>query len=190
MKSTGLRYGGPTGQPEKVVRHLPHEERIEHVLGVVYRREGMVEFPDNRTPLSDLLQREDGELSKDVFTQDPAVMQEAFSRLLNYFFADGPHPGCVLRRVFAVAWALRPSLITHMRQTDIALMFGETKAAMSWRINQIFTGYLKAAGMRGTRVPGQKSQASISNYSAAQMGNQNRAKTKRPTENSKGKKQP
>ena len=150
-----------------------HELRIERVLGVVYRREGF-EVADNRTPLDELLEREN-RLDGDEDAMEAARRRnQDFGRMLNYFFADGPHPGVVLRRVYAVAYALRRPLIANMTMADLGHLFGETKAAQSWRIGKIFSGYLKKAGAKGIKAPGQKTEAARGNYARAARGNDNR----------------
>lgn len=146
-----------------------HELRIERVLGVVYRRNGY-EIPDNRTPLDELIAAEDGD-DEELRAE---VMSESFNGLLDYFFADGPHPGAVMRRVYAVAWALKPGLTGDMTQADMARMFDETRAAMSWRVKKIFEGYLASKGFRGCKAPGQKSSEACAKYAIAAQGNRNR----------------
>lgn len=148
-----------------------HEVRIERRLGIVYRREGF-EVPDNDTPLDALLAKEDNTADHEP---DWLVRCEALRGLLAYFFAEGPHPGVVLRRVFAVTWALDRSLVANMTQTDMAIMFDETKASQSWRIKKIFSGYLQKWGAKGFKAPGQKTETAGRAYAAAAMGNKNRS---------------
>jgi len=155
-----------------------HELRINTVLGKVHRREGGdFDLPDNRTPLTDLLAKElIGEGGHEESAGEWAIRDEAFSRLLGYIFADGPHPGVTMRRLYALAYAKDKSLIRNMSMTDLAQMFGETKAAQSWRINRMYTDYLKSTGMRGCKIPGQKSESARETYSDLQQGNKNRTK--------------
>lgn len=147
-----------------------HMERINDHLGVVYRRGGF-EAVDTVTPVDAIEPEEDS-------TDQQKVRDEAFRKLLGYFFEDGPHPGVVMRRVYATAWALAPEMIGHMSQRDLAKLFDETPAAVSWRVKKMFDGYLAAAGMRG-RLAGQKSDSARASYSRAQRGNKNRKCGKR-----------
>jgi hypothetical protein len=85
-----------------------------------------------------------------------------------------------MRRVYALTYALRPKAILNMSMHDLGNLFGETPAAQSWRIEKIFSGYLKKNGARGFKAAGQKSEESRAVYSQAQKGNTNRTKLKRP----------
>lgn len=151
-----------------------HENRINSVLAAVWRKNGFTGFGeyevfDKRNPFTELMAKEEADSN-----EEEAIREEAWNKFLNFIFADGPHPGVVMRRVYAAAWAFRKDLIGDMSQRDLAKMFGETPGAISWRINRIFTDYLKAAGARG-RVAGQKPLSAVENYRAAQIGNKNRS---------------
>lgn len=148
-----------------------HETRIEHVLGAVYR-DGRWDGVEHATPLSDLLatERADG-----IQTEEEKIRDEAFARLVDFLFADGPHPGCVVRRIFALAKAIRPQVLCTMSLEEIHLMLGETRAAGSWRIKKIFSGYLAAAGGRAVKARFQKLDTARAAMSRAQRGNHNRA---------------
>lgn len=149
----------------------PTEEKITETLRRAYSREQAhgrepVYF---RTPLEDLMSREEGE-----DTDEYSIKREAFDRMLDYFFADGPHPGTVMRRVFAWAKALRSELLLNMSLDEIGKMFGEGRAAQSWRIKQLVTRPLKASGAKGSHLPWQKSPTAVEKYSASAIGNRNR----------------
>jgi hypothetical protein len=155
-----------------------HEARIDSTLRVVFRREGF-EVTDSRTPLSELYEREVAamnEREEDLEEVRIQARNEAYGKIIQYIFCEGPHPGVVLRRLYAITQALKPGLIAHMTQTDLAKMFAETKAAQSWRMGQIFSGYLKASGQKGYRAPGQRGETARANCAEAQRGNTNRRK--------------
>lgn len=144
-----------------------HEKRINDVLARSFRREvGRGREPVYvRTPLDDLIEAEEG---------DEDARSKMLGQVLDYFFADGPHPGAVLRRVFGLAKAVRPQLIMHMSLHDLGQMFGDGRAAWSFRIKSIFNGYLKKMTGMDFTLPWQKSPGAVAKYSEAQKGNSNR----------------
>ena len=101
-----------------------------------------------------------------------------WSRLWQFFYADGPHPGVVIRRVFMLARRYAPELILHMNGTDLGIMWGDTRAAQSHRINVMFDG-LRSAGVRGNRGGGCKREGTRKTFAKSATGNQNRKKTGR-----------
>lgn len=131
---------------------------------------------EKRTPLDALIATE----SADVSREEMQIKLEAFHELLAYFFQRGPHPAHVMQLVYAVAKALRPDLIAHMTVRDLAKMFADTPAAWSWRIEQCVSKLIAKAGMRGVRLPFQKTDSARASYRAAQQGNTNRAVKRRP----------
>lgn len=156
-----------------------HSQRINEVLGVVFRKNGF-EAVDCNTPHKDLIGKErrtgidiEGLEDEDSTEEEKAIRDEVFNRMLDFVFQDGPHPGVVMRRLYGLAWAFRRDLIGEMSQRDLAKLFAETPAAMNWRINRMFTDYLKSAGMRG-RLAGQKTLDAVASYARAAKGNQNR----------------
>lgn len=146
-----------------------HDQRINSALARVASKRGYTqESVTTRTPLDELIEAEEqSELAGD--------RGNVLRRVLLFFYADGMHPGAVLRRVYALAKAIDPELIGDMTCDDLALMFGETKAAQSWRIQRIFSGYQRAAGVNGFKASFQKSESARAAYSRAQRGNNNRS---------------
>lgn len=155
----------------------PDESVIDETLRKVWSREQAHgrEPVFTRTPLDELLALEGGEE-----VEEHSIRLDAFRRLLDYYFADGPHPGVVIRRVFAIAKALRPSLVLNMSLEEIGLMLGETKAAGSWRIKQLVNRPVAARSGHGTQLPWQKSAKACANYAASSSGNSNRSQRKKP----------
>ena len=139
------------------------EEKITEVLKRVWAREQAAGRDPvyTVTPLDELLARESGEE-----VEEHIIRVEAFRRLLEYFFGDGPHPGLVVRRVFAITKALRPSLILNMSLEEIGLMLGETKAAGSWRIKQLVNRPISRSCGHTTQLPWQKSSSAVASYAA------------------------
>lgn len=143
-----------------------HDKRINSALAIAAHKRGyQLESITTDTPLDWLIRAEEG---------DQDIHDEALTKVLLYFYADGPHPGCVLRRVFAVAKAIRPDLLLNMTDAEIGQMFDETRAAQSWRRDKIFSNYQKERGVKGFKSPSQKSEGSRDAFSDAQRGNTNR----------------
>ena len=126
-----------------------------------------------RTPLDEILQQE-GRFGADE-DDEAIIRQEARSQMLEYFFGDGPHPGQVVRRVFAMAKAIRPHLVLNMSLEELGLMLGETRAAGSWRIKQLINRPLAGTRCAGVVLPWQKSQSAVASYARAARGNHNRS---------------
>jgi hypothetical protein len=146
---------------------LEQSESIDRVLHAAWKRLPKNEGVDLRTPDEDLMAAED---FRDALREEfGGERVETFHRLMNFFFGGGSrraHPCEVLRRLYAVAYALRPDLILHMGDRDIGMMFGETPAAVSWRMHRIFDGKL--------HVRSAKREESRGSYREASMGNNNR----------------
>lgn len=143
-----------------------HDKRIQETLAQAAQKRGyQLESFTSDTPLDDLIRAEEGEQEEH---------DEKLAKVLLYFYADGPHPGAVLRRVFAVTKAIRPDLLLNMSDAEIGMMFGETRAAQSWRRKKIFSNYQRDRGVKGYLSPSQKSESSRGVFSAAQRGNTNR----------------
>jgi len=152
------------------------EEVIQEVLSSAYSREQAhgrepVYF---RTPLDEILSREAGETSDEA-----AIRLEARLEMLEWFFGDGPHPGHVMRRVFAMAKSIKSGLILNMSLEEMGLMLGETKAAGSWRIKKLINRPLVAMGFSGVVMPWQKSASAVDEYASAARGNHNRRNGKK-----------
>lgn len=149
--------------------------RCDRTLRAVYHRTGgggyggaagEWEFIDHATPVSLLLDAEVQEIAararagEELHPEEAELLEEAMGshgpasardepwRLLDYLFGEGPHPGKVIRRAYALAQTFRPSLILGMSREDIAIMLGETRAANSKRL-QMLEDYGRAAGNKG-----------------------------------------
>jgi hypothetical protein len=97
---------------------------------------------------------------------------------LDFVFKDGPTLGAALRRLYTIARRYRPDAVAHMNGTEIGLMWGQSRAAESYRLQTIFDG-LKRAGAAGYRGGGAKREETRAKYAAAANGNQNRAMGKK-----------
>ena len=119
------------------------------------------------TPLSELLASEDGD------EEETRLRAEIIVALIDFVLQRGAHPAHALKNFYAVVHAIRPDALPHWTCQDFADLWGETKAAHSWRVKQLF-GRLTARGARPIKARFQKPASATPNYSAAQKGNRNR----------------
>ncbi len=163
---------------------LEHERRVESALARAASR--LHEAVETRTPVHEVMlseEAEEFERMADTVEDGERLRQEFFQRFFDFLFEDGPHPGWVLRRLYVLARRYRPDLVLRMNGTDLGLLFGETRAAQSYRMQLIFDR-LRGAGARGFRGGGCKSEGSREAYAASAAGNHNRAKGKKKRKSS------
>lgn len=148
-----------------------HEQRITSLLARKAAERGyQAEAVTGYTPLSALLRAEDGSEDDE---EARAVRSEALRALVDFIMQDGPEPLKVLKNFFATVHLLRPSKLPNWTCHDYAELFGETKAAHSWRVKKLGK-VLEARGGRPIKARFQKAASATKNYSAAQKGNRNR----------------
>jgi hypothetical protein len=128
------------------------------------------------TPLDALLAKEDAAAGSAMTEEEVyRVRCEAYVWLLDFFFADGPNPLNVIRRVLALVKAIKPELIGDMSCEDVAVLCDdEGRATVSARIKRIYTRFLEGHGATVTKARFQKSDDAVRRYRAAQKGNRNR----------------
>jgi hypothetical protein len=161
------------------------------------------EAVDNKTPY-DVLdakeQRERGVLLAGADNQGPTLFEEldqheemlsAESKeallislethfwLLDFLFADGPHPGTVMRRLYAWVKKYRPEAIWDMGYRQLGKLFDESGGAQEWRVGALLDDYAKAKGHKGVKMPWQRTDEACESYSQSQKGNANRVGGKR-----------
>lgn len=147
-----------------------HDARINSTLARVAAKRGFQqEAVTTYTPLAALLSREEGDDEEAM-----RIKIETFNRFIDYCMQNGPHPGAVMRNFYALVHALRPEAALNMTCKEHAMLFGQTKAAHSWRVKQIFTGYLKESGAKAFKAGFQKSEVAVESYRRQRLG-----KTKR-----------
>lgn len=152
-----------------------HLHAVREMLAQVYRREGRnQEGVDNHTPLDALLEKEE----QDSAGEEMLIGQEKLRRMMGWIFEAGPDPAAAMQRLYALARCCFPELILNMTGEEVAVIFGQGRAAESARIG-LLNAKLKAAGFRNHLFRFQKSAGSRPKYAAAQRGNQNRRNGKR-----------
>lgn len=150
-----------------------HEARIASVLARKAAQQGYEpgEGVTTYTPLSALLASEAGEDEDD----ERRARSQIIGVLIDFVLQDGVHPAHALKNFYALVHALRPQALPgRWTCQDFADLFGETKAAHSWRVKQLFGARLEARGARPIKARFQKSASAVKSYAAAQQGNTNR----------------
>ncbi len=149
-----------------------HEERITSLLALKAHEAGYDSGASytRYTPLSALLESEEDS------TIEAAMRGEILGGFIDFVLQDGPHPADCMKNFYAVVHALRPKAMKGRKWTcaDFGMLFGESKAAHSWRVKQLFSVRMEAKGLKAVQAPFQKSAESIPKYAAAQKGNSNR----------------
>jgi len=134
----------------------------------------------SHTPLDALMAKEEAAMAEGGLNEEEIyrVRCEAYVWLLDFFFADGPNPLEVVRRVLAMVKAIKPELLGGMSLEDLAVLCDDKgRATVSARVKRIYTRFLEGHGAKVTKARFQKSEAAVAKYRAAQKGNQNRRGT-------------
>jgi hypothetical protein len=93
--------------------------------------------------------------------------------LVKFMARRSPHPWDVYRQFAAIARGMHISPWCEMTMEEVALMEGQSKAAHSFRC-KVISGEIELAGMRGSRMPGQKTKSASESYKKQRKGNNNR----------------
>lgn len=142
--------------PQKIL------DRIDRINAQALRkRDGFA--PQSSSPLDEFLanearmeeeQRHDGTL----LPEERAMERRAtLERFLEFLYREGPHPGHVAGRLYAVTMAVRPDLLGNLSARLIGRLLGLTKAAICWRAEQVYNRTILKAGGHETRAGFQKS---------------------------------
>ena len=168
-----------SSEPQEATDPEPveHLARIEGTLARVFRREGF-EGVVRRTPLDELIAGEEEEQTVNAAEEIRLARSAAFIAAIRFIFADGPHPGSAMKRLYSLARAVDPDSIARMNGTDLAQIFDETRAAQSYRVKMMFGPALKKQSTRGAKLPFQKPPSSCAKMAKAQLGNCNRLGSK------------
>jgi hypothetical protein len=94
----------------------------------------------------------------------------AFFRFMT---ARGVHPAAMLKQLAAAGRACHVAPFHQMTMGELGQLFSETKAAHSWRC-KILSRTIELSGMRGGKLPGQKSKQATESYREIRKGNTNR----------------
>lgn len=94
--------------------------------------------------------------------------------LLDFFWACGPDPIQVLKRIFAITRRMSPTHVAFMTMEQVATLLNETKQATQTREEKVWEKWLESMGFLGTRAYRGKSNRARQRYSAERKGSQSR----------------
>jgi hypothetical protein len=108
---------------------------------------------------------------------DLECVWETIVALIGFMVSEGKSWRTVTSVAYCIAKALRPAVLAGMSLHDIAILSGDEggRATPCNRTKRLVSRRLAAAGAKATHVHFQKSPETVKKYSAAQMGNDNRA---------------
>ena len=158
---------------EKAIEEL--QQHMDGCLDAAYHRLGMMAPRHNGRPMLAQLRAELPPPGDD----EVLIWLEAWRSFLNILFDAGPSPERVLKRLYALVWAVDRERLANMSQTDLAELFRETRAAQQARIKMVYSEFLRRRGYRGTKVPGQKTEGACVKFALGAKGNTNRRCGKR-----------
>jgi hypothetical protein len=145
---------------------------VHDALSKAYRKKGRTWDPmEEPTSLDVMTARED--------TMEPGeslVRARAVELWLRRVWESGVSFSDALKHLLTDVRALAPELVLNMSGEEIAALFGQGRAAESWRVRRRVNDFLARAGFRNPQLRHQKSLAGCQNYARAQRGNRNRVK--------------
>lgn len=119
-------------------------------------------------------------LAKEADEQDGAPGDYEFKQRMigvkvfyDFLLSRGSTPMDLFRQLSAIGRGLHRPPFHAMTMHEIAMMEGQSPAAHSWRC-KVISGEIELAGMKGSRLPGQKSKAASESYKRCRKGNNNR----------------
>jgi hypothetical protein len=124
-------------------------------------------------PFDAMLQAEDDGKEGDAGDYELHQRMIGVKAFFRFLGAAGPDLRQMLKQLAAAGRAMNVEPFSAMTMREVGLMYGETTAAHSWRC-KVLSGMIELAGMRGSKLPGQKSKDASASYRAARMGNKNR----------------
>lgn len=160
---------------EKVETRTPHDELVDAEDRAGVREPGLLPLFDGVSEKATVFD-EMNDFEAAYLREGPdaaKIMLEVIFWLLGFFFADGPHPGAVMRRLYVFVKKFAPHLIWNMGYRRLGDLFGETGANMEWRMSQL-DSYLEAKGVKNVKMPWQKTEEACETYAGVQTGNANR----------------
>ncbi len=149
------------------------DANANEALGRFYNREQW-EPVCMEMPFSELLRKEDDGTDEpeigDYEIRQRVAGVKAFFRFLT---AKGAHPAQMLKQMADVGRGMGVEPFAKMTMHEQALMFSETAAAHSWRC-KVLSKMIELSGMKGSRLPGQKTKDATASYKVVRRGNKNR----------------
>lgn len=142
---------------------------IDAALARLWRRERAVLRAGGGGPsLAEMLAAERGR------GEEREVRERALVVWLQRVWRHGPAVREALKIVYVDVRAVAADVGWNMSGEEVAVLFGQGRAAESARVRREYSLQLERAGFRSTQARFQKSATTCRKYAAAQQGNQNR----------------
>lgn len=135
-------------------------------------REGELERPSWVT-MADVLD-EPAEGEAEEFEDWKKFRVIVVAELMNFLWADGPHPIKALKRLFAITRRISPHHLCSMTLDQVAILLNETKQATQTREERVVEDLLKGLGFKATKAPRGKSAEARETYSKLRKGSKSR----------------
>lgn len=95
------------------------------------------------------------------------------AQMMNFLWADGPHPIKALKRLFAITRRISPQHLCSMTLDQVAILLNETRQATQTREEQVVEALLKKLGFKAKAHRGKDAQARAA-YSKQRKGTKSR----------------
>lgn len=152
-----------------------HGESIKAALAKAYRREGHTWRPctEEPSPVSQL--RDVGGISQ----AENELRTATLARWFRHIWHGRTQLIDALKHFYTIARAYAPELVLNMTAEELAVFFGQGRAAQSDREKRHINKRLARAGSKHTTLRFQKSDAACGKYAEAAKGNHHRAESAR-----------
>lgn len=114
-------------------------------------------------------EEDDGEDSSTVGTYEIHQRMTGVRAFLRYITSRGVHPFDMLTHLADACRAMHVEPFQAMTMGEQAMLFAQSRAAVSFR-GKLLSKEIELAGMRGSKLPGQKSKESSESYRALRTG--------------------
>jgi hypothetical protein len=128
---------------------------------------------DSRMPFAEMVEREDDGSEQPAGEYEFRQRMIGIRALFRFVKKTGVHPAEMLKWLAAAGRACNEEPFSTMTMGEAGQLFSETKAAHSWRC-KILSKEIELTGLRGSKLPGQKSKEASASYRKIRKGNKNR----------------
>lgn len=150
------------------------EADMDSALRRYYRRTG-AELATTDMPFDEMLNLEDDHLDGDPGDYEWRQRAIGARSIFTYITSQGHHPMKLLKMLLAAGRGLDVAPFNEFTMEESAMLCGEVKATHSARM-VLLSKLMEANGMKGVRLPGQKSPLARESYAASAKRTCNRRK--------------
>lgn len=170
-EAAALAAGAPRAQAVRVLAG-GKEKQVAAALAQVWRRErAVVRVGMGARSLGEMLAAER------ATGADRGRREEVLVAWLQRVWRSGPVVREALKVLFVHVRAVAADVAWNMSGEEVAVLFGQGRAAESARVRREYCRELERAGFRSVQARFQKSATACARFAEAQRGNRNRAKS-------------